>query len=87
MVAHIHVNLPAEDDDELDEDEFIISSDLPLQLDKNGKTPYTEITVRFASNKVRERVTQELEARIRQRLLDKTKAGTGSPILGSSFEL
>ncbi|RHZ85356.1 hypothetical protein Glove_66g167 [Diversispora epigaea] len=86
MIVHLRVNLPVEDDDELVDDELVVPNDSGHQLDRNGNTPYTLITVRFASDYVREKVTLQLEARIRERLLEKTKAGTGSPLLGSSFE-
>ena len=41
--------------------------------------------LRFASNYVWEEVSEQLEARIRERL-EKTKAGMGNPLLGSAFE-
>ncbi|PKK58121.1 hypothetical protein RhiirC2_796830, partial [Rhizophagus irregularis] len=47
---------------------------------------YKEVILRFASNYVRERVTDKLETSIRARLLEKTKAGTGNSLLGSVFE-
>ncbi|CAI2176087.1 16262_t:CDS:2 [Funneliformis geosporum] len=74
MIVHIDVNLPVEN--ELSQ----------LQLDQNGKPPYTEVILRFASNYVREKVTDKLETSIRQRLLEQTKAGTGNSLLGSAFE-
>lgn len=83
MLVHMEVNLPAEDDDELDEDELNRCS---AKLDRNGKTPYTEAEIRFASRFVREKVTSQLETRIRQRLIEQIKVGSGSPLLGSSFE-
>jgi hypothetical protein len=86
MIIHIHVNLPVKDDDELDEDELRQYTTDQLQLDRNGKTPYTKTILRFASNYVKEQVTELLEIRIRERLREQVKAGTGSSLLGSSFE-
>ncbi|RHZ81442.1 hypothetical protein Glove_120g113 [Diversispora epigaea] len=96
MIVHLCVNLPIEDDDELvndelvdDElidDELVVPNDSGHQLDRNGNTPYTLITIRFASEYVKKKVTLQLEACIRERLLEKIKAGTSSPLLGSSFE-
>ncbi|PKC69765.1 hypothetical protein RhiirA1_503530, partial [Rhizophagus irregularis] len=45
-----------------------------------------DTVLKFASNKVMKLVTQKLESRIRQRLLEKTKADTGNTLLGTSFE-
>lgn len=70
MIVHINVNLPVENDNK----------------DKNGKIPYTEITLRFASDYVKELVTDRLAERIRERLLEQTMAGIGSSLLGISFE-
>ena len=53
MIVHIDVNLPDENDN---------------KLDQNGKPPYTEVILRFASNYVLEKVTDKLEPSIRQRL-------------------
>ncbi|PKK64378.1 hypothetical protein RhiirC2_869335 [Rhizophagus irregularis] len=55
-------------------------------LDKYGEIAYTETVLKFASNKVMKLVTLKLESRIRQRLLEKTKADTGNTLLGTSFE-
>ncbi|CAG8470933.1 19131_t:CDS:2 [Rhizophagus irregularis] len=52
------------------------SSASQVQLDKYGEIAYTETVLKFASNKVMKLVTQKLESRIRQRLLEKTKADT-----------
>ncbi|GET60529.1 hypothetical protein GLOIN_2v1868166 [Rhizophagus irregularis DAOM 181602=DAOM 197198] len=41
--------------------------------DENGKIPYTIVTIKFASDYVKEQVTDQLEERIRERLLEQTK--------------
>ncbi|GES98289.1 hypothetical protein GLOIN_2v1847979 [Rhizophagus clarus] len=81
------------DDDDNDDDDGddkgknkSSSSTSQRQLDRNGKEPYTETIIRFASKYVRRQVTRQYEARIRERLLEKTKAGTGNPLLGIVYE-
>jgi hypothetical protein len=78
MIVHINVNLPVKNDNKPVENQ--------LQLDENGKIPYTKITLKFASDYVKEQITDLLEERIRERLLEQTKAGIGSSLLGISFE-
>ncbi|CAB4442538.1 unnamed protein product [Rhizophagus irregularis] len=41
--------------------------------DENGKIPYTIVTIKFASDYVKEQVTDQLEECIRERLLEQTK--------------
>ncbi|CAB4383927.1 unnamed protein product [Rhizophagus irregularis] len=95
MLVHICVNLPAGDDDDDDDDNddddgydkrenISSSSGSQIQLDKNDNEAYTETIVKFASNYVRRQVTVQCEERIRERLLEKTKAGT--PLLGIVYE-
>ncbi|PKK64840.1 hypothetical protein RhiirC2_854012 [Rhizophagus irregularis] len=97
MLVHICVNLPAGDDDDDDDDNddddgydkrenISSSSGSQIQLDKNDKEAYTETIVKFASKYVRRQVTVQYEARIRERLLEKTKAGTGNPLSGIVYE-
>ncbi|GBC06602.1 hypothetical protein RclHR1_06950008 [Rhizophagus clarus] len=86
MIVHIHVNLPVKDDKEVGEYELSQYSETQLQLDRNGITPYTETILRFASNYVLEQVTELLETRMRERLRDQIKAGTGNSLLGNAFE-
>ncbi|GBC37201.2 DUF185-domain-containing protein [Rhizophagus irregularis DAOM 181602=DAOM 197198] len=96
MLVHICVNLPAGDDDDDDNNDdddgydkrenISSSSGSQIQLDKNDKEAYTETIVKFASKYVRRQVTVQYEARIRERLLEKTKAGTGNPLLGIVYE-
>ncbi|CAB5205968.1 unnamed protein product [Rhizophagus irregularis] len=57
MIVHINVNHPVENDNK----------------DENGKIPYTIVTIKFASDYVKEQVTDQLEERIRERLLEQTK--------------
>ncbi|PKK77851.1 hypothetical protein RhiirC2_731133 [Rhizophagus irregularis] len=57
MIVHINVNHPVENDNK----------------DENGKIPYTIVTIKFASDYVKEQVTDQLEEQIRERLLEQTK--------------
>ncbi|GBB85990.1 hypothetical protein RclHR1_12420004 [Rhizophagus clarus] len=66
MIIHIHVNLPAKDDDELDEDDLSQYTAEQLQLDLKGNTSYVETTLGFASNYVGERVTELHDTQIRK---------------------
>jgi hypothetical protein len=89
----------SDDDDDVDDNDDSNSNDgdvnvktksgssaSQVQLDKNGEIAYTKTVIKFASKKVMKLVTQKLESRIRQRLLEKTKAGTGSTLLGTAYE-
>ncbi|RGB27176.1 hypothetical protein C1646_769459 [Rhizophagus diaphanus] len=68
MIVHNYVNLPVSDDDELNEDELNQCTPDQLKLDRYGDPPYTKTILRFASNYVRKRVTEQLEENIRARL-------------------
>ncbi|CAG8688296.1 16218_t:CDS:2, partial [Funneliformis mosseae] len=57
-----------------------------IHPDQDDNEPYTRVTVRFASDYLRQRVTDQFEARIREKLVSQIRAGTGSSLLGISFE-
>ncbi|EXX62053.1 hypothetical protein RhiirA5_395628 [Rhizophagus irregularis] len=97
LPAEDDVSNDDDDDDDVDNNDNSDSNDgdvnvksgssaSQVQLDKYGEIAYTETVLKFASNKVMKLVTQKLESRIRQRLLEKTKADTGNTLLGTSFE-
>ncbi|CAG8520837.1 2628_t:CDS:2 [Funneliformis caledonium] len=57
-----------------------------IYLDQDGKEPYTQVTVRFASDYLKQRVIDQYEARIREKLVAQIRAGIGSSLLDSCFE-
>ncbi|CAG8597498.1 5151_t:CDS:2 [Funneliformis mosseae] len=52
-----------------------------IYLDQGGKEPYTQVTVRFASDYLKQRVIDQYEARIREKLVAQIRAGIGSSLL------
>ncbi|CAG8616548.1 14373_t:CDS:2, partial [Funneliformis caledonium] len=57
-----------------------------IHLDRDGKESYTQVTVRFALTYLKQRVTDQYEVRIREKLIAQIRVGIGSSLLGSSFE-
>ena len=91
-LVHIYTNLPFADEEVIkDENEMDLdTSPSDVMLDQYGKELYTDSIIRFASDYVKQEVTETLEEHIRSKLHTETnlslKAGISNSLLGMSFE-